>query len=168
MQIALYGLPPAGVLGLELLQQSCSPSQDARLSESVFPRAEIIQNLAVLISSMDHIVRPTNGNCDICGQAKKMLQAILNTVLTPPLQASLPAPATMASRPMDHRYANGTGSQTTNGQTVQVETNGRDLNSQKQQLVPDMNFDSNTVLWLDDLNFDMDFWNSLEDHPLLA
>ena len=48
-----------------------------------FPRSEIIQSLGNLISSIDFIVRPTNGNFVICGQAKKMLQAILDTVLSP-------------------------------------------------------------------------------------
>ena len=48
-----------------------------------FPRSEIIQNLSNLISSIDYIVRPTNGNFGVCGQAKKMLQAILDTVLAP-------------------------------------------------------------------------------------
>jgi len=38
--------------------------------------------LSVLVSSIDCIVRPTNGNYEICGQAKKMLQTILDIVLS--------------------------------------------------------------------------------------
>lgn len=75
----MYGLPPAGVLGLELLQHFRGRS---RLDQD-FPTSEIVQNLSVLISSIDCIIRPTSGNYEICNQAKKILQAILAAVLSP-------------------------------------------------------------------------------------
>ena len=78
-KIALYALPPAGVLALELLQHFRSPSK----TNPEFPRSEIVQNLSILISSIDCIVRPKSGNYTICNQAKKMLQAVLDTVLSP-------------------------------------------------------------------------------------
>ena len=74
----MYGLPPAGLLALELLQQSRLTTP----STPDFPRSEIIQNLSVLVSTIDCVVRPTSGNYDICNQAKKMLQTILDTVLS--------------------------------------------------------------------------------------
>ena len=78
-KIALYALPPAGVLALELLHQSRNKLQ----AKHDFPRSEIIQYLSNLVSAIDFIVRPTNGNFNICSQAKKMLQVILDTVLSP-------------------------------------------------------------------------------------
>ena len=50
--------------------------------EQRFPRSEIIQNLSILISSIDCMIQPQHGNYDICSQAKRMLQTILDTVLT--------------------------------------------------------------------------------------
>lgn len=97
-----------------------------------FPRPEIIQNLSNLISSIDFIVRPTNGNYVICGQAKKMLQAILDTVLSPenkPSEVEMTEPAAAPD-------------------------------SQIEEALDDQ-------MWLSN-NLDMDFWTSLEDHPLLA
>lgn len=75
----MYALPPAGVLALELLHHSRNKQQTTH----DFPRSDIIQSLSNLISSIEFVVRPTNGNFVICGQAKKMLQAILDTVLSP-------------------------------------------------------------------------------------
>lgn len=89
--------------------------------------------LSDLVSSIDFIIRPTNGNYVICGQAKKMLQAILDTVLSP--ENDQPE--------IDQ-----------NGETLRaLETfTGEGLDDQ---------------MWLN-TNLDMDFWTSLEDHPLLA
>lgn len=126
--IALYALPPAGVLALELLHQSRNKQQ----ATYDFPRSEIIQNLSNLVSSIDFIVRPTNGNFVICGQAKKMLQAILDTVLSPE---------------HDHREAEHA------EPAAALDT------------VMEEAFDDR--MWLSN-NLDMDFWTSLEDHPLLA
>ena len=76
----MFGLPCAGVLAIELLQQS----SNFRSMDPEFPRSNIVQNLSVLISSMDSIIQPTHGNYKICSQAKKMLQTILDTVLAAP------------------------------------------------------------------------------------
>lgn len=128
--IALYGLPSAGILALELLHHSQNKPQAGFID---FPRSEIIQKLSNLVSSIDFIVRPTNGNYGICGQAKKMLQAILDTVLStehdqPTVDENNEAPKTL-----DKFIGEGLDDQT----------------------------------WLN-YNLDMDFWTSLEDHPLLA
>lgn len=144
--IALYGLPPAGVLALELLQQFSDRSQTPDLD---FPRSDIIQKLSILISSIECIVHPTNGNYRICGQAKKMLQAILDIILAP---TPNPAPAP-DSEPVDN----------VNVVQVQQET----FESGTKNPTADTSLESNQI-WFDNTNFDMDFWNNLEDHPLLA
>ncbi|CAD6589419.1 MAG: hypothetical protein ASARMPRED_004039 [Alectoria sarmentosa] len=126
--IALYALPPAGVLALELLHHSRNKLQ----ANYNFPRSEIIQKLSNLISSIDFIVRPTNGNFIICGQAKKMLQAILDTVLSPELHQS---------------------------ETEQAEP------AAALDTLMEEGFDDQ--MWLN-YNLDMDFWTSLEEHPLLS
>ena len=113
---------------MELLHHSRYKPQ----ADSDFPRSEIIQSLSNLISAIDFIVRPTNGNFIICGQAKRMLQAILDTVLSPEhkqTEAESAAPAAVPDPLM-------------------------------QEALDDQ-------VWLG-TNLDMDFWTSLEDHPLLA
>ena len=126
--MALYGLPPAGVLALELLHYS----QTGVPAPYHLPRSEIIQNLSNLVSAIDFIVRPTNGNFEICNQAKRMLQAVLDTVLSP-----------------EH------------GQTASKSTEPLTITDTSTE---NALFDQS---WLDN-NLDMDFWTSLEDHPLLA
>ena len=142
--IALYGLPPAGVLALELLHQF---SDRGNMTDQAFPRSDIIQKLSVLISSIDCIVRPANGNHAICSQAKKMLQAILDTVLAPSIPPSqLP----------EHM-------KNIDGVSSQGEVNDAD----EQTMLPEALMDNNQM-WFDNTNFDLDFWNNLEDHPLLV
>ena len=165
---------------------------------SPFPRSEIIQNLSVLISSIESIIRQTNGNYIICNQARKMLQAILDAVLSPPppplppQQAPNPPPAAplptpksaisdhasdgnpMSSIPnsngnlMSKDTSNGTGTGANNHHHVNGEINDRPMQQPQQPQMADAAFDNNAFTWLDDMNFDLDFWNSLEDHPLLA
>ena len=129
-KIALYALPPAGVLALDLLQHFRGPSK----TNPDLPRSEIVQNLSILISSIDCIVRPKSGNYTICNQAKRMLQAVLDTVLSP-----------------DRRG-------------VQIGSR-RQLHSQ--DLGQPADADPNIDLWFSN-DLDMNFWMSLEDHPLLA
>lgn len=64
---------------MELLHHSRNKLQ----TDYDFPRSEIIQKLSNLISAIDFIVRPAHGNFGICGQAKRMLQAIIDMVLSP-------------------------------------------------------------------------------------
>ena len=98
-----------------------------------FPRSEVVQKLSNLISSIDFIVRPTNGNFVICSQAKKMLQAILDTALS-----------------SDH-----------NQSVIEHANPAAASDTLLEQALDD-------ELWLNNNNLDMDFWTSLEDHPLLA
>ena len=76
-------------------------------------------------------MRPTDGNFEICFQAKKALLAILDTVLSPEQE-----------------------------QTLEGDGNPPELLD-----ISDIdNFNDQT--WL--RNLDMNFWTSLEEHPLLA
>ena len=130
--VAIYGLPSAGVLALELLQQSQSrghPSKD-------FPRSEVIQNLSVFVACLGTIHTEGDGNYQLCMQARRMLQRILDTVLSPPEHAAAP-------------------------------------NQQASMLTPaSSDFPSEEGLygfsWMDNAEFDADFWMNLPDHPLLA
>lgn len=76
--LAVCGLLPAGILALELLQQSRSLSG----ANEDFLRSGIIQNLSLRSLPIDSIIRSTSGNYRISHQAKKMLQATLDMVLS--------------------------------------------------------------------------------------
>jgi len=64
---------------LELLRQTRSRTP----TNKAFPRSEVVQNLSVLVSALDWIVRAGEGNYSLCRQARKMLQRILDRVLAP-------------------------------------------------------------------------------------
>ena len=81
VQIVLFCLPAAGVLVLELLRQSQARSQD----NNAFSRSRVIQNLSILISSLEWIVRPGIGNYELCRQARGMLKRSLDRILDPSL-----------------------------------------------------------------------------------
>ena len=85
--IAKFGLPTAGVLGLELLRQSRSTSRSTMTSSLPLPRSEIIQNLSNLVAQIKSTVHPKDGNYAICVQARKVIQRILDQVLSPPVPA---------------------------------------------------------------------------------
>lgn len=72
-------MPSAGILALELLRHSRIKPQTGSVD---FPPSEFIQKLSNLVSWINFIFQPTNGNYGICGQVKKMLQSILDAVLS--------------------------------------------------------------------------------------
>jgi hypothetical protein len=80
IQVAIYGLPSAGVLALELLQQS--QGRGAYTIKN-FPRSEVIQNLSVFVATLHTVHAEGDGNYQLCLQARRMLQRILDTVLSP-------------------------------------------------------------------------------------
>ena len=125
-QVILYGLPAAGVLALELLQQNQLRAQ----TDEDFPRSEVIQSLSVFVATLGWIHSPGEGNYEIGRQARTMLQHILDKVLSPdppPGQVQLPAPS-----PND--------------------------------LSHDALYD---LSWMDNAEFDANFWMYLPGHPLL-
>ena len=126
--MAIYGLPSAGVLALELLQQS----QARGHASKNFPRSEVIQNLSVFVACLGSIYTEGDGNYQLCLQARRMLQRILDTVLSP----EHPAPAL---------------------QTL--------LTPSSTEFGEDGIYDFS---WIDNAEFDADFWMNLPDHPLLA
>jgi hypothetical protein len=116
------------VLALELLQQS----QARGHASKNFPRSEVIQNLSVFVACLGSIYTEGDGNYQLCLQARRMLQRILDTVLSPEHPA--PAPQT----------------QLTPSSTGFGEDGIYDFS------------------WMDNAEFDADFWMNLPDHPLLA
>lgn len=76
-----------------------------------------------------------------------MLQAILNTVLAP----SVP-PIQMPEPPNN----------------INLENPQNELNDLGDQAILPETLVQNNQMWFDNSNFDLDFWNNLEDHPLLA
>ncbi len=140
--VAIYGLPSAGVLALELLQQSQSRSHTHshhQPKSTSFPRSEVIQNLSVFVACLGSIHTEGDGNHNLCIQARRMLQRILDTVLSPQ-----EAPATQLNvqsllTPASTDYSAG-------------ESGGEGM------------FDFS---WMDNAEFDADFWMNLPDHPLL-
>lgn len=78
-----YGVPAAGVLCIQLLNQMRNSAQ-AREQQVVFPRSEVVQNLSLLIGFLDW-VQPTAGNYQLCTRMRRTIKQILDKVLNPPL-----------------------------------------------------------------------------------
>ena len=89
-----YGLPPSALLAIEILRQQQASPGDPQLR---LPRAEIIRNVSVFISSLEWVAKPDDGNYDLCQGAKQLLESILNAILdshpTSTEQTPQPAPA---------------------------------------------------------------------------
>jgi hypothetical protein len=130
LQVAIYGLPSAGVLALELLQQSQARSHASKH----FPRSEVIQNLSVFVACLGSMHTEGDGNYQLCLQARRMLQRILDTVLSPQEPATAPNPQTLPTPSGTEFGENG---------------------------IYDFS-------WMENAEFDADFWMNLPDHPLLA
>ncbi len=81
LKLAKYGLPAAGVLALELLQQSQSRRHSS--TSLSLSRSEIIQNLSNLIAHLKSLVKKDDGNYAICYQAREVIQRILDQILEP-------------------------------------------------------------------------------------
>ncbi|OQE11100.1 hypothetical protein PENVUL_c003G00266 [Penicillium vulpinum] len=77
--VLTYGVPSASVLLLELLRQSHEPGPHT----VTLPRAELIRNLSVFISSLSWVAVPGHGNYHICKEAEKKLSRILDQLLDP-------------------------------------------------------------------------------------
>ena len=77
--VVLYGLPAAGVLALNLLQEKTGVVKP-------FPRGQVIQDLSVFISCLKWAHAPGDGNYQLTEQARKTLQQILDKVLSADFQ----------------------------------------------------------------------------------
>ena len=76
--ILFYCLPSAGVLALELRRSThCS---QVHLPPTV-KRADVIRNLSVLISCLEWVILPGDGNHRLCSELNKMLALVLDEVL---------------------------------------------------------------------------------------
>ncbi|KAF2185061.1 hypothetical protein K469DRAFT_726933 [Zopfia rhizophila CBS 207.26] len=84
--ILFYCLPSAGVLALEL--RRCT-LENVPLPSSI-SRADLIRNLSVLISCLEWVILPGDGNHKLCSELNKMLALVLDEVLNyqPPVNES--------------------------------------------------------------------------------
>lgn len=129
----MYALPTAGVLAIELLQDS----QTGRQSAEPLPRSEIIQNLSRLVETLRRFVPPEDGNFALCDQARRVIWRILDKVLS------------MPAGPFNSNV-NASSSLTTMDQIDGPITPGIELS------------------WLASARSELDFWESLPEHPLLT
>lgn len=76
--LAFYGVPPAGVLAMEMLKrdQINDPNDD-------FPRSETLQQLCVLVPMLES-VRPDEGNYSICNMGLNAIRKVLDRLLSRP------------------------------------------------------------------------------------
>lgn len=87
--VCIYGLPSGAVLALDLLLQHQNASGWKR--HALFSRSETIQNLSVLTSCLGWIYKEGEGNFDLCSNARRVIQGILDHVLSLP-EASTSGP----------------------------------------------------------------------------
>ena len=142
--MVLYGLPTAGVLALELLQQKQSQLRSEHPPRTqAFPSSKIIQELSIFISSLRYVHSPGDGNYALTEQARKTLQRILDKVLS-----------------MDNA---GTGVPMSDRQ--HPPTPMSNSNARADDYGSGVLYDFS---WMDNGQFDADFWMTLPDHPLLS
>ncbi|KAL2808410.1 hypothetical protein BJX63DRAFT_424636 [Aspergillus granulosus] len=77
--VLYYGLPSASILAFELLRQTQEPGPHPAMP----PRAEIIRNLSIFVSSLSWVARPGDGNYRTCKAVEKKLSDILDQILDP-------------------------------------------------------------------------------------
>lgn len=73
----MYCVPSAGVLALEL--RRCT--REGRSLPGEVRRADVVRCLAVLISCLEWVVLPGDGNYRLCSELNKMLALVLDEVL---------------------------------------------------------------------------------------
>ncbi|RAK84846.1 efflux pump antibiotic resistance protein [Aspergillus costaricaensis CBS 115574] len=78
--ISSLGLPPAGVLAVELLHRFQNRDSNFQ-SAGGFPRSEIIQNLSRFAADLEYVVSKQAGNYGVCQQARSVIRHILDRVL---------------------------------------------------------------------------------------
>ncbi|KAK3166840.1 hypothetical protein OEA41_009965 [Lepraria neglecta] len=74
----MYGVPSAGVLCVELLKATKSPSSD----QLNIPRSEVMQKLSIFISCLEW-ARPENETYTLCGHMHKIISHIMDQILAP-------------------------------------------------------------------------------------
>ena len=85
-KVLFYGVSTAGVLAAEL--KRCA--QNGLSLPGSLSRSELIRNLSVLISYLEWVTRPGDGNHAACSEASKMLARILDDALV--LQSNVEQP----------------------------------------------------------------------------
>lgn len=84
--VCIYGLPSGATLALDLLYQHQNPGGHKRYAS--LSRSETIQNLSILTSTLGWIYKEGECNFDLCCNARRVLQEILDHVLAPPEPAA--------------------------------------------------------------------------------
>ncbi|KAF2188919.1 hypothetical protein K469DRAFT_564200 [Zopfia rhizophila CBS 207.26] len=77
--ILLFGIPSGSVLATALQEQH----QTGQHFPQSISRSEIIRSLSVLISHLDSVVRPGDGNYNLCRKATKAFTRVIDAVLDP-------------------------------------------------------------------------------------
>ena len=184
----LYGLPAAGVLALELLQQTHVQTKHAsrNTDSSAFPRSEIIQSLSVLVSYLGWIHTEGDGNYHLSVQARRMLQRILDRVLSPQLPPTRSKPQAQPANAIPQGLDSSSYSTSYTPDGALPDAPGPHAHGQifdqsqysaslptpptsNTAFTPD-SFNPLDLSWMDNWNaeFEADFWMNLPDHPLLA
>ena len=68
---------------MSVLTLEFSRHSQSRIQHKNFPRSEVEQNLSVLVATVDWMIINGDGNYLFCLQARKMLQRILDKMLSP-------------------------------------------------------------------------------------
>lgn len=86
--LTMFGLPAAGVIGVEMLRQE----QSGDFTPTFLPRSKVIQDLSVFVSALA-TVSPGEGNYAICHHGRRVLETVLDRILSQP-----PRPAAGAAQ----------------------------------------------------------------------
>ncbi|KAF2466147.1 uncharacterized protein BDR25DRAFT_345731 [Lindgomyces ingoldianus] len=86
-EILLYGIPSGSVLVTALQEQH----QTGQAFPTSISRSEIIRTLSVLISHLESVAKPGDGNYSLCRKAMKAFTRVIDAVLDPKPAAEVPA-----------------------------------------------------------------------------
>lgn len=90
-QLAFHGVPPAGVLAMEMLKRdSVNDPNDT------FPRSETLQQLCVLVGALEGVSKD-EGNYNVCAMGLSAIKKVLDRLLSRPL------PRQVASDSLQHQ-----------------------------------------------------------------
>lgn len=156
--VILYGLPPAGLLAVELLRRKdqTEPNCLRQLGSLKFSWTQVLQDLAVFNSVLKWMHLPWEGNYELANEAHQSLQRVLRKVLS--VDESTNDHQLQQFEPENRcadRGAVGV-SNTVSLQEMETESN-TPLYSRFQDIATD-NLD-----WDVTMGFDVDFWMDLPD-----
>ncbi|KAJ3492500.1 hypothetical protein NLG97_g5346 [Lecanicillium saksenae] len=86
--ILYYGLPGASILAVDLWKDLHGAPGDSAVQTSSIPRAEVLQNLSVFISTLQRIINRKEAHSPACKWVHGSLSRILSEILDPQLRKS--------------------------------------------------------------------------------